>query len=153
MQSKITINGREYESVDQMPEHDRKAYEQAMSVLADRDGNGVPDILEGGSTRVDTSSSRGAVTSVVTKSRFVVNGQEYQRWEDVPPAVRAMLKMTGVGDDAKALTTSLSSSSSSVRAFRNNGGGGGITIRITWSTILALLAAIAVAMIVAWTIL
>jgi hypothetical protein len=152
MNARITINGREYESLDQMPEPDRKAYEQAMSVLADRDGNGVPDILEGGSTRVDTSASRGAVTSVVTKSRFVVNGQEYERWEDVPAAMRAMLKMAGVGDGAKTMTTS-SPSSSTVRVIGADTGGGGITIRITWSTILALIAAIAVAMLVAWAIL
>jgi hypothetical protein len=150
MNAKITVNGRKYDSLDQMPESDRKAYEQAMSVLADRDGNGVPDVLEGGSTRIDTSSSRGVVTSVVTKSRFVVNGQEYQRWEDVPPAMRAMLKVAGVGNDTNIMTSSSPSSTSPVRAFRNDTGAGGITIRITWSTILALLAAIGVAMIVAW---
>jgi hypothetical protein len=145
MNTKITVNGREYDSIDQMPESDRKAYEQAISVLADRDGNGVPDILEGASTRIDSSSSRGAVTSVVTKSRFVVNGQEYDRWEDVPPAMQAMFKTAGVGSEASAIP-----SSPPVRAYRTETGGGGIVIRITWGTILALLAAIAAAMLIMW---
>jgi hypothetical protein len=44
---KIVINGKEYASTDEMPPEIRAVYEEAMSVLADRDANGVPDLLEG----------------------------------------------------------------------------------------------------------
>lgn len=44
---KIVINGKEYASADEMPPDIRAVYERALNVLADRDANGVPDVLEG----------------------------------------------------------------------------------------------------------
>lgn len=44
---KIVVNGREYASLEEMPPEIRAVYQKAMDVLADRDANGVPDILEG----------------------------------------------------------------------------------------------------------
>ena len=43
---KIIVNGREYSSPDELPAEARAGYERAMSALADRNGNGIPDILE-----------------------------------------------------------------------------------------------------------
>jgi hypothetical protein len=43
----IVINGREYESADEMPPEIREVYERALALTADADGNGVPDVLEG----------------------------------------------------------------------------------------------------------
>jgi hypothetical protein len=43
---KLSINGKEYASVDDMPPEVRELYEKAMSAL-DKDGNGVPDFAEG----------------------------------------------------------------------------------------------------------
>ena len=43
---KIVVNGREYSSPDQMPPNVRAGYDRAMSALADKDCNGIPDILE-----------------------------------------------------------------------------------------------------------
>lgn len=44
---KIVINGKEYSSTEEMPPEIRALYEKAMETFADRDGNQVPDILEG----------------------------------------------------------------------------------------------------------
>jgi hypothetical protein len=44
---KIQINGKEYASTDEMPPEIRALYEKAMETFADRDGNQVPDFLEG----------------------------------------------------------------------------------------------------------
>jgi hypothetical protein len=46
--SKVVFNGQEYASVEAMPEDVRRLYQQVMSTI-DRDGNGIPDVLEGGS--------------------------------------------------------------------------------------------------------
>jgi len=43
---KIVINGKEYASLDEMPPEIRAVYEKAMSMLADKDANGVPDVFQ-----------------------------------------------------------------------------------------------------------
>jgi hypothetical protein len=42
----IVINGKTYNSVDEMPEDVRKQYEGAMSSLKDDNRNQIPDALE-----------------------------------------------------------------------------------------------------------
>lgn len=42
----FTINGKSYNSLDELPPDQRKAYEQAMSVFADKNGDGMPDIFQ-----------------------------------------------------------------------------------------------------------
>jgi hypothetical protein len=81
--AKITINGREYDSPDEMPPDVRHLYEgamrQALPALKDQDGNGVPDLLEGaGSGRARTFLS----------SRITVSGKTYRGVEEMPPEVR-----------------------------------------------------------------
>lgn len=49
LQTEIVFNGQKFSSPDDMPPEIRKAYEQVMSgVLADSDGDGIPDIVERG---------------------------------------------------------------------------------------------------------
>jgi len=43
----VSYQGKAYTSVDDLPPEARAKYEKAMSALADKDGNGIPDILEG----------------------------------------------------------------------------------------------------------
>ena len=43
MSVQINFNGKTYNSLDEMPPEARQAYEQAMALLADQDGNGLPD--------------------------------------------------------------------------------------------------------------
>lgn len=49
--TRIVFNGQEYSSPEEMPANVRQAYDQAMAtVFADTDRDGVPDILEAGSS-------------------------------------------------------------------------------------------------------
>jgi len=121
---RITINGREYNSVEEMPADIRKQYQEAMSMLADKDGSGVPDIFERGDVSMSSDGQRKVVTSVKTESRFVINGREYDRSDDVPPELQALL-----GQTAKRR---------------------GVKIRITSATVLAILAASAITLLIAW---
>ena len=45
--TRITVNGKTYSSVEEMPPEIRQQYEKAMSMLADKNHNGIPDVLEG----------------------------------------------------------------------------------------------------------
>ena len=47
MESKISFNGKEYNSIEEMPAKDREVYEQLMKAL-DADGDGVPDLIQHG---------------------------------------------------------------------------------------------------------
>ena len=43
MSQRIVFNGKTYDSLDEMPPKERKAYEAISAVFADKDANGVPD--------------------------------------------------------------------------------------------------------------
>jgi len=92
----IVIDGKTYKSVNEMPPDVRAKYEQAinalkdenrnkipnsfenMNILGDKNNNGVPDIFESATTNVTSSSMK-----------FVVNGQEFNSLDDLPPDARA----------------------------------------------------------------
>ena len=94
---RIVIDGKTYNSVNEMPPDVRAKYEQAMNglkdgnqnrvpdafesmnILSDQNNNGVPDVFE--------SMSATNVTSNIMK--FVVNGQEFSSLDDLPPEARA----------------------------------------------------------------
>jgi hypothetical protein len=44
---RYVIDGKEYDKLDEIPEAERRKLEAHLSMLADRDGDGVPDILQG----------------------------------------------------------------------------------------------------------
>jgi hypothetical protein len=44
----IIHGGQTYTNIDDLPPEARSKYQQAMSALADKDGDGIPDILQGG---------------------------------------------------------------------------------------------------------
>ena len=50
MTTHIIFNGQEYPSTEAMPEDVRNAYLQALTMLRDADANGIPDVLEVGSS-------------------------------------------------------------------------------------------------------
>ena len=81
----ITIDGKTYRSVEELPPELRHRYESAMAMLADTDGNGIPDQLEGG------PPDRRLIGHVETSERIFVNGREYGSWKEVPPEVRGMM--------------------------------------------------------------
>ena len=145
MNNQITINGREYSSVEEMPPDVRKEYERAMSLLADRDGNGVPDVFEGqlnsSASVTTTGAAKDFTSTVVTSSQYVVNGKNYDRWEDISAELREVVKNAGTSGQPLDMSRTISST----RDFRMSGNDdptaqtSGITIRLTWSTIFALL--------------
>ncbi len=78
----IIFNGQVYNSLEEMPAEARQAYEQAMSVLADRNQNGVPDILEG-----VLPLGSGAV-QIISANKFIVHGKTYSSPDEMPPEAR-----------------------------------------------------------------
>lgn len=76
----IYFNGKAYNNLDEMPADQRAAYEQMMSFMKDENHNGLPDMLEGDLVQ---KLMKLASTSVM------VNGQEVQRLETLPPEARA----------------------------------------------------------------
>jgi hypothetical protein len=78
-QSRIVIDGRTYNSVNEMPADVRAKYEKAMKMLRDQNRDGRPDVF-------DVSSSTQVVSNTM---KFVVDGREYSSIEDLPPETRA----------------------------------------------------------------
>src|SRR5262245_65570761 len=93
METRITVNGVEYRSVDEMPPDVRAEYDRMMSMLADRDGDGVPDVLQGQLTHESTRSTNSInlIGSVSKISTITVNGKQYDRLDDVPPELRQLI--------------------------------------------------------------
>ena len=93
----IVIDGKTYHSLDEMPPDIRKKYEQVMSslgdansnqipdafetmnIFADKDKDGVPDVLE------DLTAGHAAASSM----KIIVDGKEFDGLENLPPEARA----------------------------------------------------------------
>jgi len=78
---KITMNGVTYESVDAMPPNVRQVYDRIMENFpetADRDGDGIPDILQG----------QGPLARTIIRRKFMVDGVPYDDGKTMPPSVR-----------------------------------------------------------------
>ena len=92
----IVIDGKTYRSVDEMPPEIRQKYEQAMrslgdandnqipdafetmNIFADKDRDGVPDILE------NIAAGHVAVNSM----KIIIDGKEFDGLEHLPPEAR-----------------------------------------------------------------
>lgn len=77
--SMIIFNGRTYNNVDEMPVNERQAFEQLSSMFVDKNGNGIPDFLEG-------DMARKVMTAFTSNVNF--NGQTYNSVNDLPPEMR-----------------------------------------------------------------
>ena len=89
----ISFNGKTYNSLEEMPADQRAAYEQVMAFMKDENNNGIPDMFEG-----DVIQKMIGLAS----TRIIVNGQEVQSVESLPPEARAkfdkaMLKLNQLG--------------------------------------------------------
>ena len=81
--AKLTVNGITYESVNDMPPEVRRVYDQAMAKLpdlADRDGDGIPDFVQG--------EGRPVHGRTTVRKTLVVNGTSYADENAMPPDVR-----------------------------------------------------------------
>jgi len=93
----IVIDGKTYNSVNEMPPDVRAKYEQAMKSLKDKDLNGLPDQFENINILKDQDGNsipdifEGATSTQIstTNTRIVVNGKEYGSIEELPPDARA----------------------------------------------------------------
>jgi hypothetical protein len=93
----IVIDGQTYHSVDEMPPEIRQKYEAAMrslgdvdrnqipdafeavNIFADKDKDGIPDVLE------NITAGQAAVSSM----KILVDGKEFDGLENLPPEARA----------------------------------------------------------------
>jgi len=99
-QKLIVIDGKTYKSQDEMPPNIRRLYEETMrnmdknqngvpivfestNPLADKNQDGIPDVFN---NMASMSSSFG---SVVSSTKIIVNGQEYEGLDQLPPEIRA----------------------------------------------------------------
>ena len=62
-------------------------------LLADRDGDGIPDIVQGkGGAQGATVTT--TTTTTTSQSSYVINGQRYNSPEEMPPDVRQIFEKT-----------------------------------------------------------
>lgn len=79
----IVFNGKTYNSVEDMPAGERQAFEQLSNLFVDKNGNGIPDFLEG-------DIVRNVMTAVTSNVNY--DGQIYNSMEELPPDVREKLQ-------------------------------------------------------------
>ena len=96
MNSKIiVIDGKTYKSVEEMPADGRRAYERAMSQFSDNDGSGTPEVLEDLTSLKDQNKDgmpdvfEGIVSNMISSTKIIADGNEYNSLEELPPDVRA----------------------------------------------------------------
>jgi hypothetical protein len=94
MPTRIIFNGQEYAGAEAMPEDVRKAYQEALGALADKDGDGLPDGLQSGADNVVN----------IHHSSFTLKGLGGSSQGALPPALGwlAGLANRGSGPDPVA---------------------------------------------------
>lgn len=93
----IVIDGKTYNSVDEMPEEVRRLYEQARATFRDQDANRIPDAIEqprdladknrNGIPDIIENTTGGSIVASALKVLF--DGREYNSLDDLPPDARA----------------------------------------------------------------
>ncbi len=93
----IVIDGKTYNSVNEMPEDVRKLYEQARSSFRDQDENRVPDAIEG--ARPLSDQNRNGIPDIIENTagapivanalKVLFDGREYHSLDELPPDARA----------------------------------------------------------------
>lgn len=79
----IIFNGKTYHGMEEMPANERAAYEQVANVFVDKNGNGIPDFLEGDMVKNVMTAFTGTVS---------FNGQTYNNINELPAEVRAKVQ-------------------------------------------------------------
>ena len=104
MSQKITFHGKTYNSLDEMPPDERRAYQYMIGIMADKNQNGTPDIMEGGPINmlkglrdlladkdrdgIPDIFDQAEMGEVIQSSTYVVNGTTYHNLDEMPPDVR-----------------------------------------------------------------
>jgi hypothetical protein len=93
----IVIDGKTYHSVDEMPPEIRQKYEQAMRSLGDANSNQIPDAFDGMNILADKDKdgvpdvleNLAASHATVNTMKIVIDGKEFDGLEHLPPEARA----------------------------------------------------------------
>lgn len=83
MPTRLIFNGREYTSPEAMPADVRKAYEELLDQLQDKDKDGIPDVLQGGGA----GNVLGTLQTSVT-----FNGRTLDDVRGLPAPVRRLIE-------------------------------------------------------------
>ena len=75
----IIFNGKSYNSLEEMPEKERKAYDQMMDIFADKNGNGIPDFMEGDMVQKVLAANSTSIN---------ISGATYHSLDELPPELR-----------------------------------------------------------------
>ena len=92
-QNFIVIDGKTYQSVNEMPADIRAKYEEAMRSL-DQNHNGMMDVFE------NSSSSQASLPNVMSAASILINGQTYDGLDQLPPEIRAQYEQAMGAMDA-----------------------------------------------------
>lgn len=79
----IIFNGKTYNNINDMPADERQAYDQMSGIFLDKDGNGIPDFMEGNIAMSMMNASA---------SGFVVNGKTYASLDEMPEDLRSKMR-------------------------------------------------------------
>ena len=79
----IIFNGKTYNNIKDMPADERQAYDQMSGIFLDKDGNGIPDFMEGNIAMSMMNASA---------SGFVVNGKTYASLDEMPEDLRSKMR-------------------------------------------------------------
>ena len=86
--TKITVNGRQYDNVEQMPPDVREIYLRAVATMRDAEPEGAPGVIKKN------------IVSRVIKESITCNGRSYESREELPPEARKLLEnMPAVSGD------------------------------------------------------
>lgn len=93
----IVIDGKTYHSVEEMPPDIRQKYEQAMRSLGDANDNHIPDALESMNIFADKDKNGvpdllenpAAGNVIVNSMRIIVDNKEFDGIDNLPPEARA----------------------------------------------------------------
>jgi hypothetical protein len=79
--TKITVNGREYDSIEQMPPEIRGEYLRAVAAMREAGVNDPPGVVK-----------KNVLSHSVVQESFIYNGREYKSRDELPPDARALLQ-------------------------------------------------------------
>jgi hypothetical protein len=83
MTTRIIFNGQEYDSPEAMPPDVRNAYEVMLDQLQDKDEDGIPDVLQGG------SAGKNVLGTLQTSINL--NGRTLENMEGLPAPLRGLI--------------------------------------------------------------
>lgn len=80
MPNTLIINGKTYNSIDEMPPDVRATFESTSKLLGDQNQNGMPDFIE---------NMANVNATVIQTSKIIFEGKAYDSVEELPAEARA----------------------------------------------------------------